>query len=249
MIEHLLLVEGPSGAGKSTFMEHLASGALPESIRAALPPDASKWQQIDSEEFDRWLEDNKRYRAHGGTYPGLVVHFDLMFPVQRGLPDYKETAVNRLVQLAEAITVVRVRSTATLLSQRVSERECGSRWPFMMQLVSLHDRALRQWWRSLQKAASFIARGVPRSVKARGPIPRWREALARQQRGNLRLLFMVNALKVYRQPNGLELWCRKWEQHLSATLRSPAPLCVIAIAPAEPAHHDGKSWQLVHDNW
>jgi excinuclease UvrABC ATPase subunit len=46
-MDHLVLVAGLSSSGKSSFMQQIASGALPPDIAARLPPQIEHWRSSE----------------------------------------------------------------------------------------------------------------------------------------------------------------------------------------------------------
>jgi hypothetical protein len=170
-IKRLLVVSGPSGSGKTTFLDQLASRALPAELTAELPPGASEWPQTNGFGI-RGRAGAIRDEAGRQVLEGVVLHYDIMRVFDTMIDRYEDDPALFGLSLAEDISVVLIRAPAELLVRQVHQkRPDPGRMAAALKAVERGIRlALRPKGRPVYREAAFADRraSLGRHYRERG---------------------------------------------------------------------------------
>ncbi len=117
-IGHLTVVAGPKAVGKSTFIRRLQEDEVLRR-RVAIPDDAEVCTG------GSWLR-----READGPIDHLVLHYDILRPLERGLAGYEHDPATSALAAARAITFLTLRTTPKRLTKQLEQRiasESGSK--------------------------------------------------------------------------------------------------------------------------
>jgi hypothetical protein len=114
-IARLLVVAGPSGCGKSAFISQLISGQLPSDVLLQLPLGVEGWPLLQANE-SRHSDFNV-----DGQSPGVIFHYDLCRLLYFG--DFRRDVALRIIEMAQAVTIVHLKASAERLLAQLSHRE------------------------------------------------------------------------------------------------------------------------------
>jgi len=137
-IGHLLVVSGPTSVGKADFMQQLRSGALPAELRAKLPIGCEGWPQIREDDLSSPPAAAGDSPLQQPSLAGAVLHYDFLRPLASATHTFKRDQILDLLQSAERISVVTLRTQRERLIQRLRESE---------QRVAAKRSRLQQWHR------------------------------------------------------------------------------------------------------
>jgi hypothetical protein len=169
-VGHLLIVAGPSGSGKSTFLANLASGELPDDMKANIPPGAQGWIQTNGRRLVRQARTG-RYRQTTTDMPGIVMHYDIMRPYEKGwFDDYPDDPALKLLSMADQVTVIVLKPSVQRLTAQLSQKEARRDDRAMSrraQLLRLYQQPgwLDDWYRRWEGfVTSTVSGGKPLKI-------------------------------------------------------------------------------------
>jgi hypothetical protein len=158
-IKRLLVVSGPSGSGKTTFLDQLASHALPAELMNALPRGASEWPRTNGFSISG-RAGAVRDEAGRQVLDGVVLHYDIMRVFDTMIDRYEDDPALFGLSLAEDISVVLIRAPAELLVRQVHQkRPDPGRMAATLKAMERGIRlALRPKGRPVYREAAFAER-------------------------------------------------------------------------------------------
>ena len=158
-IKRLLVVSGPSGSGKTTFLDQLASRALPAELTIALPQGASEWPQTNGFGI-RGRAGAVRDEAGRLMLEGVVLHYDIMRVFETMIDRYEDDPALVGLSLADDISVVLIRAPVETLVRQVHQKPPDpGRMAAALKAVERGIRlALRPKRRPVYREAAFAER-------------------------------------------------------------------------------------------
>jgi hypothetical protein len=120
-IQRLLVVSGPSGSGKTTFLDQLASRALPPELTNALPQGAGEWPQTNGFGI-RGRTGAIRDETGRQVLEGVVLHYDIMRVVETMIDRYEDDPALFALSLADDISVFIIRAPVELRVRQVHQK-------------------------------------------------------------------------------------------------------------------------------
>jgi hypothetical protein len=170
-IKRLLVVSGPSGSGKTTFLDQLASRALPPELTIALPQGAGEWPQTNGFGI-RGRAGAIRDEAGRQVLEGVVLHYDIMRVVETMIDRYEDDPALFGLSLADDVSVVLIRAPVELLVRQVHQkRPDPGRMAAALKAIERGIRlALRPKGRPVYREAAFAERraNLGRRYRERG---------------------------------------------------------------------------------
>ena len=210
-IAHLLVVAGPPSSGKSTFLRDLASGRLPAEVTSALPAGAEDWAQTGGSRLLRGSPKSETDAEGREVWPGLALHYDMLRPFETSLTGYDDDPALSVLRTADHVVLVLIKPTIEQLARQMEARQ--SDYLSAGHRVKRVRRRLSRLLGRRRHPATLIYEGTD----------------TRQRKARLAAL--------YRQPDFLPAWYRRWQHFAEASAGSRLTSTIVM----EPAVIEGRS--------
>lgn len=214
-IGHLLIVAGPHGSGKSTFLNLLAADALPDEIKALLPPGAGGWVQTSVMKVFKPADADAATGDAGAR--GVALHYNILRPHVRGLADYASDPSLKLIDLAEDVTVVTLRPPLPRLiaqfAARSAVQQAAAPWPTRARRAVVDQL----YW--------FGRVALPTGLQRALSIPSERAHDLSGRFGRV--------VRLYQQPGWLEARYERWNAFVDTTAAAGKCLRILHVEPVE----------------